>query len=254
LINRYDPANWLDILTVTGIHAGLVFIAIHALARHLRGAGGDLSHPRQRAALAILAAHLALATLMLGLMLKSGAADNYAIEWLLLLAVLCGLAFGAAPTGWIGRAVPWALAIQLGALLLFYTPTANDAEAKRADMEAILPVLRAAPGPVLSDDMVLLLRAGKPVEVESAIYAELTSRGVLDDRPLRARLAAHAFPVLLTEGGPGDDIFEDRYPPRLRAALLAAYPQAIRYPQGYVLRFPAGPLPAWLAGHAHLPA
>ncbi|MBU6268230.1 MAG: hypothetical protein KGN34_11860 [Sphingomonadales bacterium] len=256
-LNRFSWLAGLDIPITIGMHFGLALAAAIGLVPRVRGlaAKGWLARLRTEprdAALAILAAYLAIATAMLGLMFKSGSTINYFLEWTALIAIGAGLAvadfIGSAQAGsrhaWLAAA-PWLVAAQtLAGVVLIETDYPEHA-AQRGDFERLAAAMRAAPGPILSDDMVLLLRAGKPVVLEPAIFAELSAKHVLDDRPVLAMLERRGFAMLLTEGGPGEAIFDSRYTPTMRRAMRAAYPREVRLANDYVVHLPAGPLPEW---------
>ncbi|MBC2661601.1 glycosyltransferase family 39 protein [Novosphingobium flavum] len=208
-----------------------------------------------RAAIALL--HLALATLMLGMKAKSGAADNYLIEWDCLLALCGGLAltdllarsFGSPRSGRLpglqGLLVPGALVSQL---MMHPVPDIWPGVALRAhtpEAARLVAMIKAAPRPVISDDMVAVLRAGKPVLIEPAIVTELAAKGVWDESPFVAQLRARRFAFVVTTGLPGSMDFDNRHSPAVTAALAEAYPVRIDAGSNY-LNFPAGPLPDYV--------
>jgi hypothetical protein len=145
-------------------------------------------------ATAIVLLLVILKTLMLPMILKSGANDNYLIDWFAGITILIGIAVvlviraavaqTSAPSGILLLLIAFGLPIQM-----LDPPLVPEAEAtdNRAAMPALIARVRASPKPVVSDDMVLLRRAGQHVVWEPAIIAELGSAGVYD----QARLAAH---------------------------------------------------------------
>ncbi|HEY6868398.1 MAG TPA: hypothetical protein VI199_01460, partial [Novosphingobium sp.] len=184
---------------------------------------------------------------------------NYFLEWTVLVAIGCGLAVGdfiargpVAAKGWArGRmAAPWLVAIQTLAGWALIEADFGKRAAQWADYDRIAQAMRAAPGPIISDDMVLLLRAGKTVVMEPAIFAELSAHRVLDDRPMLARLRDHRFSMVVTEGWPGDPVVDSRYSPAMARVMTSAYPQQFRLADYYIVRLPAGPVPAWAHGLA----
>ena len=263
-MNRFSWRAGLDAVTTAGMHLGLVLAAavafvprLRAMARAARARGGWLAQWRadpDDAALAMVLIYFAIATVMLAMMFKSGSAVNYVLEWIVLVAIGAGVAVGdfigwAADTAagrkrWLAAA-PWLVAAQA---LVSYTMIADDYPKRAAqwhDFDKLSAVMRAAPGPIISDDMVLLLRSGKPVAIEPSIFAELSEKHVLDDRPVLGMLALRRFSMLLTEGWPGDPVFDSRYSPAMAWAIETAYPQQIRLSNFYIVRLPAGPLPDW---------
>ena len=261
-MNRFALINGLDIPVAVGKHFGLVVLAWMAIVRRLRAltasaqaAGGLLAHLRTvpgDAGLAMVSMHLALATAMMGMIFKSGSGINYFLEWMFLVALCAGLGIAdclrwaeVEPRNLLIAALPWLVTIETFAFCgLFETDYAKRA-VFAADFRRIAAVMRAAPAPIISDDMVLLLRAGKPVVMEPSIFAELSAKHVLDDRPLLAAIAARRLALVLTENGPGDPIYDSRYTPALTRDIQQAYPQDVVLAKTYVLRFPPGPLPQW---------
>ncbi|HSF95749.1 MAG TPA: hypothetical protein VLA52_12050, partial [Thermohalobaculum sp.] len=94
-----------------------------------------------------------------------------------------------------------------------------------------------APGPVISDDMVMVLQAGKEVVWEAAIFAELAALGVWDQRPFIEMIEAKRFSFFITIGSGDDPVFNRRYSPRVRSAIDAAYPDK-QVIAGYTVHFP----------------
>jgi len=92
--------------------------------------------------------------------------------------------------------------------------------------------------PVLSDDMVLLLRAGKEVPWEPAIFAELANRGRWDQKLIIDRINSREFAMIVTSGHRGSLPFDARYTPEVSRAIEAAYPY-IEQVAGRTVRSPA---------------
>jgi hypothetical protein len=106
-------------------------------------------------------------------------------------------------------------------------------------MQQAVALVRAADRPVLSEDMVLLLRAGKEVPWEPAIFAELASLGRWDERLIVEAIEGGRFAFAVTLADRGDPIFDSRYNPAVAAALEAAFPRRVQL--GWLLiRLPAG--------------
>ena len=112
----------------------------------------------------------------------------------------------------------------------------------KAEIEALVTLVRSAPRPVISDDMVLLLRAGKAVEWEPAIFTELASEGMWDERPFVRLIEGRHFAFFVTMGGRGTRLFNARYTPAVADAIDAAYPVKRRL-AGYTLHLPVASAP-----------
>jgi hypothetical protein len=72
---------------------------------------------------------------------------------------------------------------------------------------------------------------------EPAIFAELASKGIWDERPFIARVRRGEFAFFVTRGDRGGVLFQNRYTPTVADAMDAAYPVRRRM-AGYVLHLP----------------
>jgi hypothetical protein len=242
-VNRYSPDGITLLIGLFVLHAPLIAAALGGLAAGLRrGDGGGGLAARLRAdpaarAVAALGLHLAVSTPLLALVLKSGANWNYFIEWLCAVAALAGLLAGLLVAGLLapgrdGRPARSLALLALSAGLLtqhlLADPPAHPRLQDRAAMqrigEELLVMVRAAPGPVLSDEMVLLVRAGRQVPWEAAIFAELGSLGRWDERLITELIRGGHFAFAITGGRRGERLFDSRYNPPVADALEAAFP------------------------------
>ena len=114
------------------------------------------------------------------------------------------------------------------ALLAWFVPlprSGYDANSERGRaLSALSREIAATDKPVISDDMVLLLRSGKPVLWEPAIFAELASTGDWDQQPFVDRIRNREFAFFVTWGQRGFDRFDERYNRAVAEAIEAAYP------------------------------
>jgi hypothetical protein len=262
-INKLSAVAGQDIPVVTGMHFGLLAAAVigfgprfRAMVRMARGQGWLKlwrADPSQ-AQLAMVAIYLALATAMLAMVFKTGSAVNYFLEWTTLVAIGAGLGVAdfvrRSRTGAFDlwrAAAPCLVAAQALASWALFEDDYPQRAAQRPDLDRLAAAIRAAPGPIFSDDMVIVLRSGKPMVLEPAVFYEAPEQGILDDRPVLDMLARHAFSLVMTEGSPGDPLFDSRYTPKMAKAILDSYPRKIELSNDYVVRLPAGQLPAWAA-------
>lgn len=267
-INRFDPANlWLVPAPIIGqilFFAVVVFGLIVALKERLPAYAGGFAEKRrqlkgtpQDAALLMSLLYLVAKTLMIAMIAKSGANVNYLAEWMFACAIFIAPAalvvVVKAVEGPAGShltptriLVPLALGIPAIANAASIGQTrASLAERRLArDQYAQLSaMIREAPKPVISDDMVILLRNGKEVVWEPAIFAELASTGSWDERPLLTRIRGRRFSFFITEGGPETREFKARYTPAVAAAMAQAYPDTCLLSK-YLIHLPAGSLPS----------
>jgi hypothetical protein len=223
-----------------------LFLAL-ALGGLVAGWRGETRDSRR---LAVLTLWLVLATAMLATLGKSGAKLNYMIDWMCIWSVLIGILItsvlgsllASEPTSvWSSRSVtallvPVALLAQVSVM-----PTARDYYGtdpeQRRQLVALTARLETISGPVLSDDMVLLLKAGKPVPWEPAIFAELASTGRWDEHRILDMIKAHAFACVITRGHAGDEMYDSRFTPSVDQAIQDAYPRT-EQEAGRTLRFP----------------
>lgn len=266
-INRIDPAGWDEIgkmLNSHGLYAGVALAGVVFVLTDLtpKRDGWRTTYAQLRAspplagqAMALL--YLVITTLMLLMALKSGASYNYFIEWCCLLALFVGLQLAGAAGLALGEpraATSKVLLALLPAVVAYQAHTLGAIAALRCHSELrnspesarLAALVRAAPGPVIADDMIAVLRGGKDVIWEPAIFAELASAGVWDERHFVAKIKAGDFAFFVTDGEPGQSIFDDRYSPAIANAIRAAYPVERRL-AGRHIRFPAGPLPTYAA-------
>jgi hypothetical protein len=217
------------------------------LARHLS------QHAPARL-MAILTLYFIFATCMLVTLGKSGATLNYLIEWMCLWSVLIGVLVTSAlgrlfaeearaadksatwPRAILAQLIPMVLLLQI--LLMpsgrgYYGSDPSEA----GQLDALVARIKDARQPVLSDDMVLLLKAGKPVPWEPAIFVELASTGRWDERLITDMIAAQAFAFIVTTGHADQEAYDGRFTPTVDRTILEAYPRTEEQ-AGRTLHFP----------------
>ena len=236
-LSRIDLLAW--ILTSQAMLIAMAAFAIVASWRRLElgrplALRAKLAGDPSKAAPLILLLFLAVKTMMLPMILKSGSSDNYIIEWSCGMAVFVGLA--AVPVLKFvrdGTAAPSLVLLLLFTVALPVTawqtpasePDAAGARYQGALMAGVVTDIRASAKPVISDDMVLLIRAGRDVQWEPAIAAELAHGRVYDEAAFAGMVRRHAFGFFITHDGPGAVFFKQRYNPVVADAIEAAYPR-----------------------------
>lgn len=243
-INRviWDHARMLVLV----LSASVVTLALGAIgaaaAWHRLAPGGwrglreRLEHEEGLTVAAIVLLALALKTLMLPAILKSGASDNYLIDWFALISVLIGMVCVPLVRAALRRPARPGLALVLligiGLPVQMIDPPLRPAADKLAQNRVALAPLveriRASAKPVVSDEMVLLLRGGQRVVWEPAIIAELGSAGICDERALADRVRRGTFGFFITRGERGSLLFDQRFNPIVADAMDAAYPRRER--------------------------
>jgi hypothetical protein len=91
-------------------------------------------------------------------------------------------------------------------------------------MDRLGEEIQRARQPIISDNMVLLLKNKREVVWEPAIFAELASTGVYDEKPFVRKILNRDFAFFVTFGDRGDSRFDERYNPAVADAIDAAYP------------------------------
>ena len=262
--NRFDAGRL--ILTVIAVSSHFLFFAVLLVgvttrlrvrlplyrgARSVAELRARLSSAPGDAFFLLILVYALLAGLMTLTIAKVGSNQNYFVEWMAVLAVLLGISVRDAANAVLGVATaptkrlfayPFLLPLMIGLQAIAGAPLADYAgycsPRRAAEMRALQAMVAAAPRPVISDNMVLLLRSSVPVQVEPAIFAELSSKGVWDEAPFVDRIRARQFAFFVTDGVRGQDPFDKRYNPNVADAIDAAYPIK-RKMAGYTLHLPA---------------
>jgi len=192
---------------------------------------------RPTTARAMLLVHFALASLMLVTVLKSGASFNYLMDWLcvgvvLIGVLLCDLARDKQ------RFVFVALLLVIGVLIQPFRQLPDQPPPEQlARHMALVRRIAEAKKPVASENMTLLMQAGKPVIFEPAIATELAMLGKWDETPLVEMIRSGGFAFMITiDNTPGDT---HRRTPAVDAAMRAAYPRVEQVGPDLWLNLPA---------------
>ena len=241
-INRLDTDRLAWIIYVAAAQALYVAIAAFVFIRRMsdiRSKYRSIANPRAELAanaadirLLIAAAYLLVSTLMLLLVAKSGSNINYFLDWFFAFGLFAAMAPSEVARGFrdkpelrtmLGVGIPACLAI--GALLAPLPRTGDGADSPHAHQLAQLArVIASAHKPVISDDMVVVIRGGQDVLWEPAIFAELASTGRWDQRPFIAKIRNHDFAFFITLDDEGKITFRNRYNPAVAEAIDSEYP------------------------------
>lgn len=234
-VNRFDLTRLSPALAAAAMHMILLATAIGVLVRRLadlKARSGASSDIRRMAGenpadiqLLITAVYLLISTVMLLLLAKSGASVNYFLEWFFALGLLAAQAPAEASNKdeTFASLVSVALAVQV--IMVPSSPVDLDANnARSRELAKLSKVIAATDKPVISDDMVLLIRSGRDVLWESAIFAELASTGVWDQRPFVGRIRRNEFAYFLTREQRGTAMFDARYTRDVADAMDEHYP------------------------------
>ena len=174
---------------------------------------------------------------------KTGASINYFIEFFFVCALPIGILTSHC---WhdiiVDRSRPGKVDFVLLFLMVVPTvimakhPSYRYAELDNPKATAVrqymIREIAHAPRPVLSDDMVLVLRAGQEVQIEPAIFRELTATRRWDQTYFLQLLSNHAFEFVII-------LNEYEYTAEMLAAIAEAYPNIERLGP-YTIRRQAG--------------
>jgi hypothetical protein len=233
------------------IELTVVAVALHwaVMAGRLHLAGwrdvrGRLRSESETAFFCLMTAYLLLCAMSTMLAGKNGASVNYFVETLcagcIWLGFLVVLHIGAA--GALRLRPRWqqvAFTLILPAVLIWQVVpmpqtflanmTALYGPAIRQRDLALLAAVQRIDKPILSDDIALLLVAGKQAPIEPFIFAELSAAGLWDEGKLVAMLRDHQIGAVITYRDPGDPTFDVRFRPRTAAAILQNYPRVVDF-------------------------
>jgi hypothetical protein len=180
---------------------------------------------------------------------KSGASQNYMLEWNLAACPLAATLFASVLHWWQRqpRLLPTYVAILLSPVLYTHAfgglqPGAiyEDPDgSRRQAAAAVLERIKRVEGPVYSTDMVLLYRAGKALAAEPAIISVLAEQGQWDDTPFVKRLESGYFDLIVSSRFPLSDRL--MFSPAVADAIARAYEPTERI-GSYTLYRPRDPI------------
>jgi len=258
--NIYDQFSWRHVLdvglaektAVPGVLLGLAAFAFlwcteasPLLAGTIASRIDALRRSRKLRALAIISVWFGLASVQLISLGKRGAWSNYFIEWMCITTVPVGMVASlawdrttaaektAAVRGLAGLVLSLVLAIIALYRPLFESPLVGDPKAI-ALRAHLVNLIRQNPKPSLSEDMVLLVRAGQEIPIEPAEFAGLTRAGVWDQRPFLNLIEQHAFGLIIM-----NDYQIGRFTRKVMTAIQENYPLK-DHVGNYIIRRPRG--------------
>ncbi len=160
---------------------------------------------------------------------KVGSNDNYIIEWLAVWSMIVGLVIVRLSSGVVfsldrarAQRLAFALAGVVGLIVIQIVPIRYLTVPSAANREApqqILEEIQAMPGPVWSEDMMLVMRAGKSVPLMPFIMTQLSQQGLWDQSEFIDRLRGRYFDLVIVKTWS-----DDRFTPEMKEAVLNAYP------------------------------
>jgi len=189
----------------------------------------NLAHASMRRALVILSIHFALALVTVAAYGKVGSNCNYFLEFQISACVLATFLLFTlfARPDLAYRLVP-AVTISLGLVLGASVTAARVRSSFRSDRtqsliddaQRVVGEIRAAGGPVWSDNMTLLVQAGRDVVAEPAIVSVLARSKRWDESGLIRMLRERGFALLVSHMDLDSDAF---YSPGVRQAIWGSY-------------------------------
>lgn len=263
-VSRVVPSQLKSIVSLIATHSIYVGVAAFSLrgrislilahwrgTKALAGFRARMLADRGSAMSLILIVYLVIATPMLLTVMKAGAYINYLLEWTNIIALFCGLSLtGAART--LGPSTS-ATGLAKGTSALMVTIAALSLQAlllpssrtdivnklpDEAELRSLSMMVREAGKPIISDDMVILVRNGKEVYIEPALIGEGSKMGTFAQRPLLEDILASKFAFFITDGARGDPLFQSRYSVEAADAIDMAYPRKLEL-AGRTIHLPA---------------
>jgi hypothetical protein len=213
------------------------------LVSNINGWVDALRESRRLRALVIVSLWFGFASAQLVSIAKWGASTNYFIEWLCITTAPIGM---VASLVWdrVANRNEAALFAGLAGLLLsltlvehalhrplFENPIVDDPNGI-ALRRHLVNLIRENSKPSLSEDMVLLLRAGQTVPIEPAIFADLTLTGMWDQRPFLSLIHDHVFNLIILRQGYDEVGF---FTKEVENSIQSNYP-SIEHLQNYTIR------------------
>jgi hypothetical protein len=237
-VHRFSVAHALGGVWQALMEVRLLMVPVAALlllavvrARRWQGLKSRLLRSPFHFTLAVEALHWIMALAISFAYGKVGSNVNYFLEWNAALCVLGGMSLGmllwqALRTPKISApiAVTLAFPVLLAAsaldnpvvLTIGSRSVYEEFRQRSAAYDQLVPFLAATPGSVLSDDMVLLARAGKDVVFEPATMQYVADAGTWDQSAFLHRVAAKEFALILISS-------PEEWHPRVLAAILQSY-------------------------------
>ena len=175
------------------------------------------------AARLIVLLQFALASVFVLLGAKSGSHFNYLLEWLAVGCIVVGIVmvdYLASPRllpAFAAVIIAWALFVQPQRLL-----PDQPSPAALAQQAALIRRIADAEKPVASEEMTVLMRAGKPIIFEPSIVSELAAKGRWDETPLVEMIRSGGFAFMITTDN--DPANHGRRTPAVDTAMRAAFP------------------------------
>jgi hypothetical protein len=232
-VNRFSLSDaWNRVLNLgpQNFEPAYIFIAVATLCGLvLRWMATGTS--KVRSGELIVVTYFVLTTVSLVSLGKSGAYTNYFIPWMCGVALLNGLALAnlarvvAASRAHMTAYVVLTLVLAIQALVI--PPVGErrlvDLKLRRESAELVAMITKAT-RPVFSENMVLLLLAGKDVPWEPAIITELTATGAFDERRIIDLINARTFAFVIENDTLNTSEINARYSEGVRRALEHTYP------------------------------
>ncbi len=227
--------NFLDIRWVLCFAAPAVALATVKVirARSVARLRLGLRASRFRLALAAGALHWIFSLLISASYGKFGSDFNYFLEWDLVSCWLGGMIFSIVV--WKAQRTPRKVLLAAPALLIpmagllemapvalrSFKPssaTLEEAARTREKYRELYRLVAAIPGPVISQDMTVVVQSGKKFQFEPDLIRHMTEVGSFDETPLIARVAAAEYGAIILYSSL-DFIFT----PRMAAAVRQNY-------------------------------
>jgi hypothetical protein len=179
----------------------------------------------------VLSLHATISYLLAALAIfKSGSNINYFLESNIAICILCSVFVSCLliEVASVRRssvaavlactvALLWLVNLPVRVVHYIFSPEVRLSEHRRAeDYRRVMDWLSRIPGPVVSEDMTVLIQSGRPVLIEPKIFSELQAAGLWNEDGFVNQIRNGTFDAFLLKG-------PARFTPRMMNALKQSY-------------------------------
>jgi hypothetical protein len=215
----------------------LMFGSVYMIVawKHQREAGPADRKTKPDIPVLLFAGFMAVSLLNVVSSLKQGAAPNYYVEFQAAASLLLGLISVRTIAFMRARQSDpeyhkYALAVVLGLAVLSWqvlygweNKYRHPYEQIAPNMKRVIELVSSVDGPVISEDMVLLYKSGKPLFYQPFIMRTLTREGRWDDTRLNGMMRRGEVPVIVLTTPIGSRLHQERFTPTFTEILNSRY-------------------------------
>lgn len=236
---QWDRLGELALVIVSLNPIGIFMLIFGSAYLYLRWRRRHAVPAEQRATpdipLILFSCFMAASLLNVAASVKQGAAQNYYLEFEAATSLLLGVASVRVIAFLAKRRIhpefpKYALAVLLALLFVCWQVVYGWDKRYRhpyaaivPNMERVVTLVASTEGPVISEDMVLLYKAGKPLYYQPFIMSRLAAEGRWDETPVLERLNRGGIPLVILTTGIDSQHHQDRFTPAFTEILKSRY-------------------------------